>query len=183
MYFCYMLKDLKPVLIILLRFVGIYLVLVFGYQMYLNHYQYEVIDPFSRWVAQHANWLQNSCGFYSQMQDGDHGEGLRFIVRGDYLSRMVEGCNAMSIMILFIAFIFAFYKGLKTFIFVIVGLLIIHLMNFIRIACLNIVLADFPQWSKPFHDYFFPGIIYGTVIVLWIVWINFFVLKQQHEST
>ncbi|WP_228455845.1 exosortase family protein XrtF [Chryseobacterium sp. POL2] len=182
MYFCVMLNDLKPVLRILLRFVGIYLILVFLYQMYLNQYDTEIIDPFSRWVAGQANWLQNVCGFSSTLQDGIGKEGIRFIVRGEYLTRMVEGCNAISVMIMFVAFIFAFYKGAKTFLFVVAGLVALHLMNFGRIASLNMVIADYPDYGKMFHDYVFPGIIYGTVIILWIVWIKFFALKQNDES-
>lgn len=177
-----MLKDLKPVLKILLRFVGIYLVLLLLYQLFLNQFDNQIIDPFSRWVAGQANWLQNSCGFASTLQDGVGDEGIRFIVRGDYLTRMVEGCNAVSVMIMFVAFIFAFYKGFKTVIFVVIGLLVLHVMNFIRIACLNMVMADFPQYGKMFHDYFFPAIIYGTVIALWIIWIKFFALKPTDEA-
>lgn len=178
-----MLNDLKPVLKILLRFVGIYLGLVLVYQLYLNQFDSEIIDPFSRWVAGQANWMQNRCGFVSGLQDGVDNEGIRFIVRGDYLTRMVEGCNALSVMIMFVAFIFAFYKGVKTFIFALIGLLILHLMNFSRIAALNMVIADYPQYGKMFHDYFFPGIIYGTVIGLWIIWIRFFALKSQNEAS
>ncbi len=177
-----MLKDLKPVLKILLRFVGIYLVLLLLYQLYLNRFDGAVIDPFSRWVAGQSNWFQNTCGFTSILQDGVGTEGIRFIVRGDYLTRMVEGCNAVSVMIMFVAFIFAFYKGPKTIVFVILGLLALHVMNFVRIACFNMVISDFPQYGKMFHDYVFPAIIYGTVIVLWIVWIKFFALKKEDET-
>jgi hypothetical protein len=28
---------------------------------------------------------------------------------------------------------------------------------------------------------FFPAIIYGTVVVLWIVWIKFFALKNENR--
>ncbi|WP_300671652.1 exosortase family protein XrtF [Soonwooa sp.] len=173
---------MKPVLKILLRFVGIYLVLILLYQLYLNKFDNFIVDPFSRLVGEQANWLQNSCGFQSNLQDGIGDEGIRFIVRGNYLSRMVEGCNAVSVMILFVAFILAFYKGFKTILFVLGGLVVLHIMNFVRIACLNMVLADFPQYGKMFHDYIFPAIIYGTVIILWIVWIKFFALKEDHET-
>ena len=177
-----MLKDLKPVLKILLRFVGIYLVLLLLYQLYLNRFDNAVIDPFSRWVAGQANWFQNTCGFTSRLQDGVGKEVIRFIIQGEYLTRMVEGCNAISVMIMFVAFIFAFYKGAKTIVFVILGLVALHVMNFVRIACLNMVMSDFSQYGKMFHDYVFPAIIYGTVIVLWIVWIKFFALKKEDET-
>ena len=107
-----------------------------------------------------------------------------FFVNGTYTSRMVEGCNAISIMILFLAFVFAFYKGVKTFVFVIFGLLFLHVMNVLRIAGLNIIILELPNYSKMGHDYLFPAIIYGSVVLLWLIWVKFFALKTtENENT
>ena len=46
-----MFNDFKPVLKILLRFIIIYLVLVLGYQFYLNEFKNSGLDPISTWVA------------------------------------------------------------------------------------------------------------------------------------
>ena len=92
---------------------------------------------------------------------------------------MVEGCNAVSVMILFVSFVFAFFKGAKTFVFVGVSLLILYIMNVLRIVGLNIVVKDYREYMKPFHDYFFPAIIYGSVVLLWFIWIKFFALKNE----
>lgn len=113
------------------------------------------------------------------MVDVPERETSYFYVSGDYRSRMVEGCNAISVMILFLAFVFAFYKGTKTFVFAGISLVILHIMNVLRIAGLNILIVEMPQYSKIGHDYFFPAIIYGTVVVLWLVWIKFFALKDE----
>jgi exosortase family protein XrtF len=94
---------------------------------------------------------------------------------------MVEGCNAISIMILFVAFIFAFYKGLKTFIFMLAGLILLFIMNLFRIVGLNIVMTDYKQYGKTFHDFVFPAVIYGTVVLLWLIWIKFFALKNENS--
>ena len=48
-----------------------------------------------------------------------------FYIKEKPATRMVEGCNAVSVMILFLAFIFAFYKGIKTIWFALVGLVIL----------------------------------------------------------
>ena len=105
-----------------------------------------------------------------------------FYVSGKYVSRMVEGCNAVSVMILFVAFIFAFYKGIKTFVFAGLGLLFLHIINVLRIAGLNILIVESPDYSKIGHDYFFPAIIYGSVVVLWLIWIKFFALKETADE-
>ncbi|WP_435524815.1 hypothetical protein [Chryseobacterium indoltheticum] len=41
-------------------------------------------------------------------------------------------------------------------------------MNVLRISGLNIVYSDYPQYGKMSHDYVFPAIIYGSVVVLCI---------------
>lgn len=176
-----MLKDFKPVLSILLRFIIIYLVLLFAYQFYLNSFKETGLDPFSRMVAEQVRLFQNMWGFPTMLYDDIKGEQVWFQVKGNYVTRMVEGCNAISVMILFVSFIFAFYEGIKTFIFVIAGLLILYIMNVLRIVGLNIVVSDYPNYSKMTHDYVFPAVIYGTVVLLWLVWIKCFALKNENS--
>lgn len=177
-----MFKDFYPVLKILLRFVGIYLVLVLLYQWYLSSAGDPILDPVSRWVAAQAAWFQNQINYTTLLIDGEKGVGVYFYVKNQYVSRMVEGCNAISVMIMFVAFIFAFYKGTKTLFFIVGGLITLHIMNVLRIVGLNIVLRDHKEYGKMFHDYVFPAVIYGTVVVLWVVWIKFFALKRTDES-
>lgn len=176
-----MLKDFKPVLLILLRFIVIYLVLLFGYQFYLNSFQAQGLDPYSRFIADQVMFLQNQLGFATSLFDDVKNEQVFYMVKNEYVTRMVEGCNAVSVIILFFAFIFAFYKGLKTFVYGIIGFLILHIINVLRIAGLNIVTRDYPDYNKMSHDYLFPAIIYGTVVVLWLVWIKFFALKNENS--
>lgn len=155
-YFCSMFQDFKPVLKILLRFIIIYVVLVLGYQFYLNGFKNQGLDPVSEWVAKQVAYCQNTLGYTTAVVHGKPAaETSWFYVKGKYVSRMVEGCNAISVMILFVAFVFAFYKGLRTFLFAGAGIVLLHGMNVARIVGLNIVLSDHPQYSKVGHDYFF----------------------------
>lgn len=178
-----MFTDFKPVLKILLRFVVIYIVLVFGYQLYLNQFKGLGLDPVSEWVMRQVLLLQNALHYESLGVPGaPQDETTWYYVSGKYVSRMVEGCNAVSVIILFLAFIFAFYQGIKTFLFAAAGVLILHLMNVLRIAGLNILIVEMPQYSKAGHDYLFPALIYGTVVVLWLVWIQYFTPKPARNE-
>lgn len=178
-----MFNDFKPVLKILLRFIILYVVLVLVYQFYLNGFKNSGLDSCSTWVMKQVIWVQEFFGYSSQMVPGKpEDETTWFFVSGKYTSRMVEGCNAISIMILFLAFVFAFYKGAKTVLFAGVGILFLHIMNVLRIAGLNIVVIEHPQYSKMGHDYFFPAIIYGSVVLLWLIWIKFFALKETENE-
>ncbi|PZU91608.1 MAG: exosortase family protein XrtF [Chryseobacterium sp.] len=175
-------KDFLPVLKILLRFVIIYIVLVLLYQLYLNGYEAEVVDPFTRWVAKQVAFLQNKLGFPTVLVDSLSLHSVLFQTSGKFTTRMVEGCNVFSVAILFAAFIFAFYKGRKTFLYVLAGLIILHVLNVSRIALLNIIFLKYPQYEKVGHDYVFPAIIYGGVVILWLIWIQFFALKKTVKS-
>ena len=176
-----MFKDFKPVLGILLRFIIIYLVLLLIYQFYLNNGKDLGLDPFSRWIANQVNSLQNSIGYPTKLYNDVKNGQVWFYVKNNYVTRMVEGCNAISVMILFVSFVFAFYKGTKTFLFVLAGLVLLYIMNLLRITGLNIVMADYKEYGKTFHDYIFPAVIYGSVVLLWMIWIKFFAL--QHENS
>jgi len=174
-----MLKDFKPVLSILLRFIIIYLVLLFAYQFFLNSCKGTGLDSFSRIIADQVSWIQNKIGYPTELYDDIKNEQVWFYVKDAYSTRMVEGCNAVSVMILFVSFIFAFYKGAKTFVFVFIGLVFLYCMNVVRIVGLNIVQTDHQEYSKMFHDFIFPAVIYGSVVLLWLVWIKFFALKNE----
>ena len=176
-----MFQDFKPVLFILLRFALIYLVLFLLYQWYLNAAESFGLDPFSRWVGMQVKDLQNFLGYPTLLYHEPEKLTEWFYVKEKYVSRMVEGCNAASVMILFSSFVFSFYKGFQTFVFVFGGLVILHIMNVLRIMGLNVVLSDFPQYGKMTHDYLFPALIYGTVVVLWLVWIKKFALKNENS--
>lgn len=92
-----MFKDFKPVLLILLRFLAIYLVPVLLYQLYLNHYVETGLDPVSKWVAEQSAAVQNFLGYKTSLEDVPQMETTRFHVNGMVPSRMVEGCNAVSV--------------------------------------------------------------------------------------
>ena len=173
-----MLEDFKPALKILGRFIGIYLLVFLAYQWYLNPYVGVDLDPLSKWVANQVVVVQNALGYDSKLVDYAKFETSYFHINGKYTTRMVEGCNAISIMILFIAFIFAFYRGKTTIFYAIGGVILLHILNVLRIVGLNILKLEYPQYGKIGHDYLFPAIIYGAVVLLWLIWINKFALKK-----
>ena len=176
-----MLKDFKPVLGILLRFIIIYVVLLLAYQFYLNSFSALGLDPFSRMIAEHVMFLQNKLKFPTLLYDDVANEQVYYYVKNKYVTRMVEGCNAISVMILFVSFVFAFFKGTKTFVFAVAGVVALYAMNVLRIVGLNIVTRDYPQYNKIVHDYLFPAVIYGSVVILWLIWIKFFALKNENS--
>ena len=173
-----MLKDFGPILKILVRFILIYIVLLGIYQYYLNVNPVG-LDPYSSMIARQSTAFQEMVGYPSFLVDDPVNKQIYFGVVDKKVTRMVEGCNAISVMILFSAFVFAFYKEAKTFVFVLVSLAVLYVMNILRISAFNIVEYQYSEYGKMFHDYIFPSIIYGTVVVLWLIWIQLFVLRNE----
>ena len=174
-------KDFKEILFILLRFLGIWLVLFLMYQLFLNQYKGD-IDAITRFVSDQSAFLLNKTGFETTTKDFPYYETIMFYIKEKPATRMVEGCNAVSVMIMFLAFVFAFYKGVKTFYFAFAGIVLLYILNLFRIYVLNVIVVDFPTLTKSAHDYFFPAIIYGGVVVLWLIWINKFVITDEKNS-
>lgn len=171
-----MFQDFQPVLKILLRFILIYVVLIFLYQLYLN--SQTGLDSASVFVGNQVCFVQQSLGIPSELRLVPEAKTAYFVMNGQHPTRMVEGCNAISIMILFLSFIFAFYKGKTTLVFAAVGLVLLYIMNVLRIAGLNMLYFQSPEYFEIGHQYLFPAVIYGTVVILWLVWIKFFALKR-----
>jgi exosortase family protein XrtF len=105
---------------------------------------------------------------------------MKLIVNEAYMARIVEGCNAISIIILFASFVLSFFGKLKlTLLYLLAGTVIIYAMNIIRIAILAIGIYEYPQYTEFLHSIIFPLIIYGTVFLLWVIWVRIYSRKQK----
>ncbi|PQL95752.1 exosortase family protein XrtF [Apibacter adventoris] len=179
-------KEYKPILICLLKFFSVYFILISLYNLYLNHYQIQLhtCDPFTKIVAQQSSYLLKIIKINSSTLHINQDNYMLFFINKKLVSIVNEGCNALSIMILYLAFIISFASTWKkTVIYILVTLIILHISNIIRIAFINYSAYFYPMYRNELHDYIFPAIIYGLVILLWIIWINFFVLKSAKNET
>jgi exosortase family protein XrtF len=100
---------------------------------------------------------------------------MKLLVNGKYLARVIEGCNAISVIVLFVSFIAAFSARFKTtFIYMLAGSVLIYTVNLARIVLLTLGLYHYPEQEHVLHTVVFPAIIYGMVFLLWVVWVNRF---------
>ena len=89
------------------------------------------------------------------------------------LFNIVEGCNGLSVIILFSAFVIALKsKPFMTIGYILFGSISLYFMNIIRLVILTLGYYYFPQQRHLMHDVFFPLIIYGLLLLLWIIWIK-----------
>ncbi|HET8809841.1 MAG TPA: exosortase family protein XrtF [Flavobacteriaceae bacterium] len=171
------LKENKAVVRFLLIFGGCYLVLALLYKAYLSYEVSEAYYPdfFTHLVAEQTKLVLRGFGYVSETLPHPNEESVQLFVNGKLMVRVVEGCNAISVIILFVSFVVAFFNGWKpTLLFIFGGAVLLYVMNIFRIALLTIGLYGFPQYKQLLHDIVFPAIIYGTVFLLWFLWMNRF---------
>ena len=114
-------------------------------------------------------------GYVTQIIPHPDEPSLKVIINGDYVARIIEGCNGVSVLILFASFIIAFSGKLKTtLLYLLSGSVIIYVANVIRIVILSIGIYSYPKQSGFLHTVVFPAIIYGVVFLLWVFWVNRF---------
>lgn len=177
-------KGNKTVILFLLKFFGTYLLLFLVYSYYLDKTQQEtspfVCAPLTKTVAEQTKYLLNIFGYPTEIVQDTETLSVKLFINDKFTAFIVEGCNAISIIILFIAFIIAFAGKFKTtFFYILFGSLLIYFTNIVRIVVISIALYEYPQYEKILHEIVFPAIIYGITFLLWFVWIrNFSNLKK-----
>ncbi len=174
-----LLQQYKPFLLFLGKFLLTYIVLTVIYQSYLNRFDAEKneVDTFSQLVANQTKSVLTLFDAEAYIEPHLTEPSIKIIYKGQYISRIIEGCNALSVIILFISFVIAFTGKFKqTLLFILLGSVLIHILNIARIAMLCIALYSFPEYEHMLHGVVFPLIIYGIVFLLWVIWVNKFSL-------
>ena len=130
-------------------------------------------DFITNLVAKQSSELISSFGYDAEVLPHDTETSMKLYINQTYLARIVEGCNAISIIILFIAFIISFAENFKkTFLFLFAGGALIYAVNIVRIAILAIAIYKYPEYTDTLHGVVFPAIIYGMVFLLWMIWVR-----------
>ncbi|WP_431243882.1 exosortase family protein XrtF [Flavobacterium sp. P21] len=169
------LAQFKPFLIFIGTFFSAYILLTIIYKFYLNSFDPIDIDGISRIVGKNVERLMSFFNCDINIVKSLSQPSLEVWYNNKYTIRIVEGCNAVSVIILFISFIIAFSGKLKTtLLFILSGTLFIYVLNVFRIMFLTILLFKYPEKEHFLHGVLFPLIIYGLVFLLWVIWVNKF---------
>lgn len=155
-------------------FLGTYLLLGFFYALYLHYFQQDNHPDFvTELVAKQSSMLLSGFGFAGSVVPDAGMPAMKLLVNNMPVAIIVEGCNAVSIIILFVSFVISLAQDFKkTFLFLFVGMVLIYTVNIIRIALLSFLLYKYPEHTEFLHGVVFPGIIYGMVFLLWVIWIR-----------
>lgn len=175
----------KLFFIFLIKFLLFYTVFTFIYKQYLNQYDplLNEVDSVSTLVAQNTNDFLLFFNQDSKLVDHEFEPSIKIFYNDKYVSRIIEGCNAVSVIILFAAFIFAFSSTIKrTVLYILCGTVLIYVLNIIRIALLTPSLYYYPEYEELLHGTIFPLFIYGVVFLLWVGWVLKFSGKSNNDD-
>ena len=163
----------------------VYALLSVVYKLYLQYSDGSKFYPdyMTNLVSLQIETLLNSFGYQTQVVPHPAEPSMKLILNGKYLARIIEGCNSISVVILFLSFIVAFSGKLKTtFFYILSGSVLIYAVNLLRIVILTLGLYHYPEYSDVLHTVIFPGIIYGMVFLLWIFWVNRFSKLNKNNA-
>jgi len=179
-----LLKTYKGVLRFILIFIGSYILLSVFYSLYLNASEGSKYYPdyVTHLVAKQSTELILSFGYNAEVLPNKIKPNMNLFVNGKHVAQIIEGCNAISIIILFCAFVLAFKNTFKkTILFLFVGVVLLFAINLVRIAILAIALYEYPEQKQLLHDVVFPGLIYGMVFFLWMFWVRITSKTEANE--
>lgn len=175
----------KLVVRFMLTFLVVYTVLSVFYKFYLQFSDGSKFYPdyATHLVAKQSEALLNTFGYKTLVIPHPNEPSMKLILNNVYLARVIEGCNSISVIILFSSFIIAFASSFKTtFFYILSGSVLIYSVNLLRIVLLSIGMYHYPNQKDILHSVVFPAIIYGMMFLLWIFWVNrFSKLKKSNE--
>lgn len=165
-------KELKPAFRFLAIFVGLYLGLNILYGLWISSYDL-MVDPATAAVTRQSSLLLNVCGEETSTQPKESAPAISIINPSGIVINVFEGCNGINVMIVFVAFLFAFGGQRKKIIwFLPVGIIIIYLANLIRVMTLYYVAEYWATYFYYIHKYVLTAFLYLLVFVLWWFWIE-----------
>lgn len=181
-----LIRQYRPVLKFVLVFFGSYAVLAALYGIFLGVSNSGPARPdaITQLVARQTGAVMQSFGYSTDLIVSSTRPAINMIIEGRHLVNVVEGCNAVSVIILFTAFVLSFARGFwSTAVFVFAGATLIYSVNILRIALLTVAIYHYPDLNGFFHDILFPLIIYGLVFGLWVIWTRQLLIKKKNDQS
>lgn len=179
-------KKYKSVVRFILTFLAVYVILSLAYKFYLDISDGSKYYPdyATNLVAKQSVSLLNTFGYDAETVPHEGEPTMKLMINTKYVARVIEGCNSVSVIILFVSFIIAFAgKKRTTFMYILAGSVLIYVVNLLRIVILSIGLYHYPWRREILHTVIFPLIIYGMMFLLWMFWVNRFshLNNSRHE--
>lgn len=157
----------SDIAIFLLKVFCIYLVWYMVYELWVLPNGY-IDEPLSKNIA------SVSAGILSFLGEDVFYYGRVVGIIGTPGGEIVDGCNGIAAIGLFLGFIFAYPGSWPPRIFFsIFGIAVIYLVNVTRIVVLSYIQLYWPAAFEFTHDYSTTAIFYFVIFILWMIWANY----------
>jgi exosortase family protein XrtF len=181
-YVLYNKANNRRLIVFFCLFFLFYFLLASLYQIYLDGYN-ERVDKISSMVGHQSASILRFFGFSAYATDINAEKSTYLFIDGLARVKVIEGCNGLSVMVLFMAFILGFVGPLKTKAwFIPVGLLFIHLFNLSRIAILAWAVYMFGETGYPIYKEIFTVSVYLLVLAMWYLWVQKLGLAKSKKA-
>lgn len=168
-------QEFLPTIVFLGKFLGIYLVANLLYGVYVTSFE-PGPDPLTHAVGQQTCVALTTFGWASTPYKNDDSPTTKVVYHDKSILSIYEGCNGVNVMIIFVAFLFAFGPiSHRLWWYVPLGLLVLHLSNLLRITVLFWVSLYEPDFMYFLHKYFFTAALYVVTFILWVIWVRMYV--------
>lgn len=177
-----MLKEFKPALFFLGKFLAIYVAGNLLYGIFVESFGKRP-DSITVWITDQCSALLQHSGFNSSSEINPFKPTVLLKQDDNNVLNVFEGCNGVNVMIVFIAFLVAYGGPVKRILwFLPLGLGIIHGFNLLRIMLLYYTALYAQEFFYYLHKYFFTAILYLVVFIVWAVWIKLNVKTTKPTS-
>ncbi len=178
-----MLKEFKPALLFVTKFLAIYFIGNILYGLYVESFDNRP-DSATAIVTDQSVWCLKESGENVESSLDSDQPKVHILLNNKIVLSVFEGCNGLNVMIIFLAFLVAYGGSWKKMLwFVPLGLVAIHLANLGRIAMLYYIAHYHPNWMYFTHKFLFTGFIYAFVLLLWYWWVTRLSKQQTPSST
>jgi exosortase family protein XrtF len=167
-----MIKEYKVAVAFLLKYLLVYVLLNTAYAFFVNSYA-PGADPATMLVTSNVTSLLKIADPGVHFEQVSRSSSVPVKKGSEIIIEVYEGCNSINVMIVFTAFLIAFKGPLKeTVMFLLTGLLIIYGANLLRVGGLFGIAVFIPDALYFFHKFFFTGILYAIVFLMWFFWVK-----------
>lgn len=167
-----LLREFRPALMFLAKFVVLYFAGNTLYGLYVESYD-NTPDGITRLVTSQTSSVLNAVGYDTSFYDVAGEPKIALVNATDVVLYVFEGCNGVNVIIVFAAFLFAFGGRLRRFlIFLPLGVFIIHLFNLLRVSLLFYLAQTNSTQFYYYHKYLFTATLYVVVFGLWYLWVT-----------
>ena len=129
-----------------------------------------IVVRFIRFIINNVHFLLNQLNYQFISLNLDE-RIIRIANSGGV--RVSPPCSGLDIMFWFSVIIFTYpAKITRKIIFVLSGIVIIHLLNISRITALTLLSYHAPEWVEINHKLIFNIIVYSTILLIWLKFIN-----------